>query len=132
MRIFHLLRVAFTEYGTFGVFMDAGIPFCVTLERAWIHNQQGVSCILPGEYICRRVNSPQFGNTFEVTNVPGRSNILFHKGNLMEDSHGCVLLGEQYEPLNGQPAVLASGKAFSEFLARTQDVDSFILRIGSP
>jgi len=130
-RIFHLIRTAFTEHGVFGVFLDGRIPFCLTLERPWLNNQRNVSCINGGEYVCRRVQSPKFGNTFEVTNVRGRSEILFHKGNLMEDSHGCILLGEQYESLGGKPAILASGKAFSEFLERTKDIDSFILRIGS-
>ena len=131
-RVFHLIRVAFTTDGTFGVFLDGGIPFCVTLERPWLHNQKNVSCINGGEYVCKRVQSPKFGNTFEITDVRGRSEILFHKGNLMDDSHGCVLLGEQYELLKGRPAILASGKAFSEFLERTKDIDSFILRIGIP
>ena len=132
MRVFLLVRVAFTKDGTFGVLLDQGIPFCVTLERPWLHNQQGMSCILGGEYTCKRVQSPKFGNTFEVMDVPRRTHILFHKGNLMDDSHGCILLGEQYEPIGGKNAIQASGKAFNEFLLRTKDIDSFILRIGIP
>lgn len=129
--LFKLLRIAFTDDGTFGVLFDGGIPFCVTLERPWLNNKRGESCIPEGNYVCKRVNSPRFRNTFEVTNVPGRSHILFHKGNLMDDSHGCILVGEQYELLNKKNAILASGKAFAEFISRTQDFDEFQLRIKS-
>jgi len=115
--------------GTFGVLLDDNLPFCVTLEREWLNNGRGVSCIPDGNYTCRRVDSPKFGNTFEVTNVINRSEILFHKGNVDEDSHGCIILGEQYEPVMGKNGVISSGKAFEEFLQRTQEIDEFSLGI---
>ena len=124
-----LKRVALLPRATFGVLLDGGLPFCVTVERPWKNNERGVSCIPAGTYVCRRVNSPKFGDTFEVTEVPNRSSILFHKGNVAEDSHGCIVLGEQFESLLGVPAVLASGKAFKEFLERTSTVDEFDLTI---
>lgn len=126
---FVLVRFTSTDAGTFGVMLDEGIPFCLTIERPWLNNLREVSCIPTGIYICKRVNSPKFGNTFEVTNVFGRSEILFHKGNIMDDSHGCIILGEQYELLNGKPAVIASGKAFEEFLSKTKDVNEFVLEV---
>jgi len=126
---FVLVRFTSTDAGTFGVMLDEGIPFCLTIERPWLNNLREVSCIPTGIYICKRVNSPKFGNTFEVTNVFGRSEILFHKGNIMDDSHGCIILGEQYELLNGKPAVIASGKAFEEFLSKTKDVNEFVLGV---
>jgi hypothetical protein len=124
-----LIRLPQHKDGTFGVLLDEGTPFCLTVERPWLDNKRGESCIPTGQYICRRVNSPKFGDTFEVTNVPGRTAILFHKGNIMEDSHGCIILGEQYESLEGKVVVLASGKAFSEFLERTRNVNEFRLEI---
>jgi len=126
---FVLVRFTSTDAGTFGVMLDEGIPFCLTIERPWLNNLREVSCIPTGIYICKRINSPKFGNTFEVTNVFGRSEILFHKGNIMDDSHGCIILGEQYELLNGKPAVIASGKAFEEFLSKTKDVNEFVLEV---
>lgn len=117
------------EDGTFGMMIDGMIPFCLTLERMWKNNETGESCIPDGDYICKRIESPKFGNTFEVTNVSNRFHILFHKGNLMDDSHGCIILGEQFEPLNGRNAVLSSGKAFNEFIERTKDINEFKLSI---
>lgn len=124
-----LVRVAETPFGTFGVLMDGGLPFCLTVERPWKNNVRNVSCIPEGEYVCRAVKSPKFGNTFEVCGVPGRSAILFHKGNLMEDSHGCIILGERFDLLADVPAVLSSGDAMKEFLMRTATVDEFDLKV---
>ncbi len=129
MKLFNLVRISGIEDGTFGVFLDGEIPFCLTLERQWLNNRVGESCIPSGEYICQRVNSPKFGDTFEVKDVTDRTAILFHKGNLMDDSHGCILVGEQFEPLNGKNGVLASGKAMDEFLKRTQGENEFNLSI---
>lgn len=129
MKNFNLLRISYIDDGTFGVLLDEKMPFCLTLERIWANNEKGESCIPVGTYACERRLSPKFGNTFEVCEVPNRSEILFHKGNLMDDSHGCILLGEQFEPLNGKTAILASGKAMQEFLERTSGTDEFILTI---
>lgn len=128
---FELIRVSMLESGTFGVLLDEELPFCLTIERPWLMNERNISCIPAGDYVCRRVNSPKFGNTFEVTDVPGRSEILFHKGNVVDDTHGCIVLGEQYELLSGKPAVVASGKAFEEFLSRTESIEIFSFRISS-
>ena len=124
-----LKRVAYTEHGTFGVLIQHNIPFAVTLEKPWIENRVNISCIPTGLYICKRVKSPKFGNTFEVTNIPGRTQILFHKGNLQDDSHGCILIGEQYEFLYDKPAILASKKGFKEFLSKTEGLNEFKLLI---
>lgn len=129
MRPFTLIRIADIKDGTFGVLLEDDTPFCVTIEREWLNNQRGISCIPVGEYVCKRVNSPKFGNTFEVMNVPNRTAILFHKGNIDADSHGCIIVGEQFESLGGKTAVLASGKAFTEFLERTQNLIEFKLEI---
>ena len=123
---FCLIRVSYAKYGTFGVLLDRNIPFCVTLERPWLENRRNVSCIPSGTYTCERTLSPKFGETFKVLNVPGRSHILFHKGNLSDDTHGCILVGEYFDALRGKPAILASGKAFAEFMERTK-IDSKLI-----
>ena len=123
-----LKRIAHTRDGTFGVLLDSN-PFALTCEREWLDNKSDVSCIPTGEYICRRVNSLRFGNTFEVMFVKGRTNILFHSGNTEDDSKGCILVGEEFGEVNGKTAVLSSKKGFAEFLERLKDVDEFILII---
>lgn len=124
-----LVRVASTAEATYGVLLWAGIPFAVTLERAWRDNQAGESCIPKGAYQCQWVNSHKFGPTFEVKNVPGRSAILFHKGNLSDDSHGCILIGEAFNPVNGRPGITSSADGFAEFLRITRDTTEFQFEI---
>jgi len=123
-------RIAHTDEGTFGVLIGTyGTPFALTIERPWLNNRSGESCIPTGTYTCRRVQSPHFGDTFEVTDVPDRTHILFHKGNLMEDSHGCIVIGEQFGRLSGRAAVLSSKAGYNEFKSITNAVDSFPLEI---
>lgn len=127
-----LVRVAHNDRATFGVLVDPaqGRAFAVTLERPWANNQPQVSCIPAGHYLCSRVDSPKFGDTFEVTGVPGRSHILFHKGNLSDDTHGCILVGEQFEAVgHDSDAVQASAQGFAEFLRRLDGKTTFGLEI---
>ncbi len=131
LKNFKLIRISHTDDATFGVLLDEGIPFCLTLERPWLSNIKNISCIPEGFYRFIRVQSSKFGDTFKAENVPNRSHILFHKGNLSDDTHGCILVGEQFEPFGGKNAILASGKAFTEFKKRTRDINTFLLRIDS-
>jgi hypothetical protein len=125
MKTIKLTRVAYIDDGTFGVLFDEDTPFCLTLEREWRDNKRGESCIPAGQYICRKVKSPKFGDTFEICDVPDRSHILFHKGNLEDDSHGCILVGEMYEKFKDKNAILASGRAWSEFRERLRHLRIF-------
>ena len=125
-KLISMKRVATSDAGTFGVIMDEGKPFCVTCELPWKDNAANISSIPAGVYEAVRVDSPRFGNTFEVVNVRGRSHILFHRGNSIKDSKGCILLAEGFGP---DEHVERSRNAFSEFLDRTQDYSKFILQI---
>jgi len=106
-----LKRIASDNDQTFGVLMVDDRPLCVTLELPWRNNERNISRIPEGDYICREVNSPKFGKTFEICDVPDRGHILFHKGNYAIDTRGCVLLGSEFN-IN---MVEESGKAFKKF-----------------
>ena len=124
-----LLRVGQSARGTFGVLRYGQVPFALTLEEPWLDNAVGVSCIPPGLYRCERVRSPKFGNTFEVTQVEGRSHILFHKGNTLDDTQGCILVGEEFSGTFDQPMLVSSQRGFSEFLALLDGQAEFDLEI---
>lgn len=64
-----------------------------TLERPWIFNERKVSCIPTGTYLVKRHVSPKFGQCLKVQDVKGRSDILFHSGNVVNDTLGCILVG---------------------------------------
>lgn len=125
-----ILRLFKREDGTPGVLSIGGMPICLTMERKWANNQIGISCIPTGQYLCKRVQSPKFGDTFEITGVSGRTEILFHSGNIDDDSHGCVILGECFEPWkDGSLSVQSSKIAFREFLARLKGENQFVLNV---
>lgn len=124
-----VVRLEKSDGATFGVLRMDGEVFCVTLEPPDRGNRVGESCIPAGTYDCRRVESPSFGPTFEITDVPGRSHILFHQGNLAGDTEGCVLLGRNYGVLGGERGVTQSRPAFREFLSRFNGRDSFRLEV---
>ena len=120
MMIFTISRIHSDDAGTFGVLHDdSGVPFALTAELPWHDNKKNISCIPSGFYHAKRVDSPKFGGTFMLLDVPNRSYILFHKGNIpTDDSKGCVIIGEQFEKLNGQQAVISSSKGFKEFMGK--------------
>lgn len=87
-----------------------------------------------GKYLCQRgTHQLSVGlpfETFEVTQVPGHTGILFHKGNLPEvDSEGCLLLGTAFGELTGLEAVLGSAEAFEKFMELQNGVDQFWLTV---
>lgn len=127
--ILDLIRVGQSVRGTFGVIRFLSVPFVLTLERPWQDNAQNVSCIPSGRYRCERVRSPKFGWTFEVKNVPNRDHVLFHSGNTIEDTHGCILVGEEFSGTWEKPTLASSQRGFTEFLNCLDGVNTFELNV---
>lgn len=101
---------------TFG-FLVADETVFNTLELPWRDNKRNQSCIPPGEYECdymRRSASGKYKGCFHVKNVPGRSQILIHNGNLPAHTKGCILIGRRRGSLAGHPAVLNSISALRD------------------
>jgi len=69
-----------------------GLPF-YTIEKPWVENTPFESCIPEGEYICNTYSSQKFPDVWEVQDVPGRTHILMHKGNFVDDVVGCIAVG---------------------------------------
>lgn len=103
--------------------------FAVTLELPWRDNKTGISSIPQGTYTCRRVKSPKFGWTFEITNVPGRKHVLFHPANWVKQLRGCVAVGHGFDFFGGDDGITKSQKEFDEFMALQEGVDEFQLTV---
>ncbi|BBD08762.1 putative uncharacterized protein [Desulfovibrio ferrophilus] len=129
MPIVELIRLEEAPLGSFGVLRMNKEVVCVTLEPPDKLNAQDVSSIPAQQYLCARVDSPRFGNTFQVQDVPGRTRVLFHSGNTVEDTRGCVLLGTSYGMLGQERGVLGSRNAFNLFMENLSGVDGFHLTI---
>lgn len=116
MRQLRLVRVSEYNGATCGVLIIDDQPEFVTLEDAWRDNQRLISCIPQGRYKVKLHRSPKFGLTYQVMDVPERSQILFHAGNTHKDTNGCILLGMQFGRIGSELAILASRSAFLKFM----------------
>ena len=136
--LYVLERFAHTTDGTIG---RMGPWYCMEEEDQG--NRTDVSCIPAGTYVCKRTWYNGGGyETFEITEVDGRSHILFHRANTEEDLAGCVGLGSAVGFLrvededSGEPtrklAVLGSGLAFLQFMQSLEGVQHFTLRVVDP
>lgn len=118
-----LLRFAESPQGTLGIITD-GIWTTRTIELPWKDNEPNISCIPQGEYVCKLRYSKKFGWTYHVKDVPGRSWILLHSGNVAGDksiglkthSYGCILTGKYFGKLWNQDAVLLSRVTLRQFM----------------
>lgn len=124
-----IIRLEESFQGTFGVFLICSQVFCVTLEPTDKFNERNISSIPAQQYTCKKIRSPRFGETFEIADVPGRSHVLFHKGNVGSSTAGCVLLAQYFGKLQGNRAILNSGATFKKFMEIMKDVDTFNLTI---
>lgn len=122
-----LERFADTPFGVFGrICLDETIGhFCYTVERPWLNNEPGRSCIPIGEYPLRLRESPvvarstndEFGVGWEVCEVPGRTFIMIHPANRAAELEGCIAPGKILGCINREWAVLHSRAAFTELMA---------------
>jgi len=117
------------EFGTFGVLKINKQTFCVPLEPPDRENMPFRSSIPAQQYTCKRHESQKFGETFIVTKVPARDRVLFHAGNVVDDTEGCIILAQHYGKLRGDRAVLNSGNTFRAFMERMEEHDAFHLTI---
>ena len=128
--IIELIRLEeHSSFGTFGILKINKSVFCVTLEPSDRENVKNTSSIPAQQYICCKHLSPKYGKTFKVMEVPGRSNVLFHSGNLAKHTRGCILLAQYFGKLKGNRAVLNSGNTFDQFMGIMKDISFFNLTI---
>lgn len=112
--ILEIVRLEEGSYGTFGILKVQKRIQMFTLEPNDWENQTSVSSIPAQQYLCKRYNSPKYGETFRVEEVPGRTNILFHWGNWTSDTEGCILLGTGI--LSDKTGIANSKRAFEQFM----------------
>lgn len=95
-----------------------------TLELPWKNNQNRISCIPLGFYICRWTYSKGLKKeTYEVQAVPKRAGIRIHSGNFHRQILGCILLGSQHKDINfdAELDIIHSGatiKLFNEIMMK--------------
>ena len=116
-----LVRLNEVDGATLGVLLIRNWPELCTLERGWANNERRKSRIPEGVYDLQRIHSPKFGWTYEVKDVPGRSEIIIHQGNTLTHTSGCILVGKRWGRLEERPAVLSSREGMKRFLKLMAD-----------
>lgn len=120
--LFTSKRVSLHSTGVYSVFEHKGEPFALICERAATLMPPGVWKCVKSFY--HKGNYP----TYEIL-IPGHERVLFHKGNVPENSDGCQVVAEKFGILKGRTAVLESQEGFDEFMNRAKGVDSFYFEI---
>jgi hypothetical protein len=108
-----------SEQCTSGYLAVNGKIQAYTLELPWQGNKPEISSIPSGDYSANlRYDHPDKWRV-ELRNVPGRTVVQIHTGNLPADSIGCILVGRELEddlcsikPGTSGPAYLALKEAF--------------------
>ncbi len=128
MRHVLLRRDRSGDHGTLGVLVARDLPPLQIMEPPWRHNRRNRSCIPAGAYDVLPHLSPRFKRCLLVTDVPERSHILFHAGNVGGDveqgwhthTAGCLLPGLRRGRLEVrgrvQEAVCSSRTAFRHLM----------------
>lgn len=131
-----LRRLGYYSDGIFSelTIADSLLPFCSTLEHSYRTNDGTFAPKLPkGTYKCARGQHNLHSGpieTFEITGVPGHSGILFHVGNVNNDSEGCVLMGSAVGELpTGQRNIVNSRVTFTQFMGFLAGIDEFDLNV---
>ena len=120
------------DQGTMGALVARELALAI-MEPPWRDNRRNRSCIPAGLYEVLPHVSPRFRRCLIVADVPGRSHILFHAGNIGGDveqgwhthTAGCLLPGLRRGRLTVkgqvQAAVIASRTAFRHLMAWADD-----------
>jgi hypothetical protein len=122
---------------TLGTFeYEDGTKIC-TVELPDKNNAPMISCIPEGTYVLKKRASPMVSRTskgkytigWEVTGVKGRSYIMIHIGNTVKDFNGCIGVGTTHGRVNGAEGVLNSAVAFTKFMTKMEEHETWTLVI---
>lgn len=121
-----LTRFDQTESRTYGILesvpgpcpLEKPVNFGFTIEEPWRNNERKISCVPTGRYPIRKYYSETLGWCIAIDDVPDRTLIRMHIGNILEETEGCPLLGLKRGKLEGKDAVLYSHVAMQRLLKR--------------
>ena len=102
-----------------------------TLELPDLNNKKNISRIPAGKYNALIHNSPKFGKSLWIQNVPNRSEILIHQGNYHTQIKGCILIGQNHIDINndGLKDVTNSRKSMAKLMSQLQGLESIEITI---
>ena len=123
----YIERWGYTPYGTFGTLSFQGFQ-CHSLERHWMNNWRGVSCILPGIYEIEHTTWRERG-VLSLLDVPGRTEILNHPANLAVEMDGCIAPGLGLQVIDDSLGIARSVDALESLLCELEGFDIQDIRL---
>ena len=127
MQELKLNREILSNKAVLGTLILDGQELCKTLENPWLNNTPTISCIPAGKYIAKKYSSEKYPDVWELKDVPNRSYILIHNGNLEKHTQGCILVGRDWGFLDGELAVLSSVPTLNGLRRKLND--EFVIEI---
>lgn len=120
-----LTRFAYTPVGTFGILRLKNGFECYTVEQRFEEGDLPAGCIPEGKYKLRKVLNSEMvtqrtftqTDSWEVKGVTGRTGIIFHPGNTIDDVVGCIAPGKRLGFIKNKWAVTDSQAAFDELIS---------------
>lgn len=126
MKRFVLLRRYF-EHGTYGTLhREDGSRVCCMVERPFLNNKKGESCVPEGTYNLYPHKSPKFDKCYALeaeslgvtrSGPSLRTHILIHKANYPSQLQGCLAPGVGFGFVGNEWAVVNSTAAFNSLMA---------------
>ncbi len=98
-----------------------------TVEKPWRENQIFISCVPDGSYPLVAFDSPDHPDCWVLTPVPGRTGILIHVGNTVDDVSGCIAIGLDHHG----SGVISSRKALAMLNYKLNRNEQHVIHIGS-
>ena len=117
MEKINLIRKEFYTTCTRGHLLVRDTVFYI-LELPWRDNLPNISCVPTGEYEVVYLpvsSSGKYKNVYLLRNVPGRGGVLIHNGNIVDHTHGCLLIGLSLTTMAGRLAIANSRTALFNF-----------------
>lgn len=143
---FFLLERVYLKDRTLGsIYSPQGGIICKTLELPWLDNARKISCVKEGIYpviwsppvLADDPDTPfdesggrarRVYEHYIVSDVPGRSGILIHRGSNPTHSQGCILVASRFKDANSAAPTLEDSA--NKLAWMTQNLPKkFMLRI---
>lgn len=111
-----LQRYPDLPHATLGVLYLPNKQFIYTLEEPWRQNKPQVSRVPAGKYRCvphgwEANATTKYKQVWRLESVPNRKAILFHGGNSVDDTLGCILVGFEVTARKDGSAVVTGGQS---------------------
>lgn len=120
-------RKEYADEATLGDIYVDGVFECVSLEDEIAiggKKDPGNTCIPEGTYELVVMWSPRFKRRLPLlVDVPGFDGIRIHPGNTVDDTSGCLLVGEKIIQHQGRPFLTHSTAAFDRLYAKLSEAD---------